>query len=335
MSSSGSLGLGRLLELRRAEATARLEELRGALSRAAEVAEGKACVYVTGSFGRGEASRHSDLDVFIVGRADGGQRLLPRLDEIRIEAALIEETRRLGIPEFSGDGEYLQHYTVSKLIEALGTPQDDAANTFTARLLLLLESRPLIGDDVHAEAIGQVLEKYWLEFEDHQSDFMPAFLANDILRLWRTFCVNYEARTEREPAEKKAKRKLKNYKLKHSRLLTCYSGLVFLLAAFVEQGTVTPDDAKAMVELSPTKRLEWLDGRTRFAACRETIASLLKSYEQFLDNTDAPEAALMARFLDPATSRTLLEEMGRFGDLMWRLLQEVGGENRFLRMLVV
>jgi hypothetical protein len=58
------------------------------------------------------------------------------------------------------------------------------------------------------------------------SSVVPAFLANDILRIWRTFCVNYEARTETEPAEKKAKRKLKNYKLEHSRLLTCYSALL-------------------------------------------------------------------------------------------------------------
>ena len=324
-----------LLERRRAEASARLDELRTALSRAAEIAEGKACVYVTGSFGRGEASRHSDLDLFIVGRADGDRRLLSRLDEISIEAQLIEGSRKLGFPEFSGDGEYLQHYTASRLVESLGTPQDDAANTFTARLLLLLESRPLIGPDTYSEAIDQVLEKYWLEFEDHRDDFMPAFLGNDILRLWRTFCVNYEARTMREPAEKKAKRRLKNYKLKHSRLLTCYSGLAFLLATFVEHGTVRRQDARQMVELSPTQRLEWLSGRSRFEACRATIAELLESYERFLSNTDAPEPALIGRFMDAATSSIWLEEMGRFGDLMWRLLQEVGGRSPFLRMLVV
>src|SRR5207248_5891235 len=139
----------------------------------------------TGSFARGEASAHSDLDLFIVGRGSlfrgKIRRALKRLDETCIKADLIRETRVLGIPEFSGDGEYLTHYTVAELIRALGTPADDANNTFTARLLLLLESRPLIGEGVYQEAIQQTIDAYWRDFPDHEADFTPAFLANDIL----------------------------------------------------------------------------------------------------------------------------------------------------------
>ncbi len=75
-------------------------------------------------------------------------------------------------------------------------------------LLLLLESKPLVGDDVYMEAVSDVVAAYWGDFIDHSQNFMPAFLANDILRIWRTFCVNYEARTEKDPPERKAKRKL-------------------------------------------------------------------------------------------------------------------------------
>lgn len=64
------------------------------------------------------------------------------------------------------------------------------------------------------------------------------FHANDILRPWRTFCVNYEARTSTDPPRQMAKRRLKNYKLKHSRLLTCYSGLLYLLAMYSSKETV-------------------------------------------------------------------------------------------------
>ena len=84
---------------------------------------------------------------------------------------------------------------------------------------------------------------------------MPAFLANDVLRMWRTFCVNYEARTKREPEREMAKRRIKNYKLKHSRLLTCYSGLLYLLTIFRENNTVSPTDAKSMIVFSPTDDL--------------------------------------------------------------------------------
>ena len=242
---------------RRSQTEARIQEIRGGLKIAEERAAGKACVYATGSFGRSEASTHSDLDLFIVGKRNGrpgpdgkeGSQL-KRLDEILIKADLIQAVRKLGIPEFSGDGRYLVHYSVHDFTKTLGTPEDDVTNTFTARLLLLLESRPLLEDVVHRDVIEEVIAAYWEDYEDHKDDFMPAFLANDILRLWRTFCVNYEARTEREPEDKKAKRKLTNYKLKHSRLLTCYSALLYLLALYERQNSVHPPDVIAMIGLT-------------------------------------------------------------------------------------
>jgi hypothetical protein len=220
------------LDRRRADARQRLADLRAKLGGAEATAKDRGCVYVTGSFGREEAGRNSDLDLFIVGRTDEprpgeSQRrpALSNLDEILVKADLIEATRDMGFPEFSGDGEYLEHYTVDELVKTLGHPEDDVTNTFTARLLLLLESKPLFGDDVYQEAIDQVIAAYWGDFTDHKNAFVPAFLANDILRIWRTFCVNYEARTAREPEKKKAKRKLKNYKLKHMSSRTKMEGL--------------------------------------------------------------------------------------------------------------
>lgn len=202
------------LEHRRRTTDIRLDRLRADLATAEMLAGGRACVYLTGSFARGEAGSHSDLDLFIMGKGTKTSPALRRLDEICVKADLIEATRKHEIPDFSRDGEYLVHYTEDELIETLGSQQDDACNTFTARLLLLLESRALIGEAVYHDTIQAVVAAYWGEFEDHKRDFVPAFLVNDILRLWRTFCVNYEARTKNSPPEKKAKRKLANYKLK-------------------------------------------------------------------------------------------------------------------------
>lgn len=129
---------------------------------------------------------------------------------------------------------------------------------FTARLLLLLESCPLVGEAIYGDVVEEVISAYWRDYEDHRDDFVPAFLTNDILRLWRTFCVNYEAGTDREPPERKAKGKLKNFKLKHSRMLTCYSAILFLLYKYMLHGTVTPDDALEMTKRTPTIRLEQL-----------------------------------------------------------------------------
>lgn len=321
---------------RKLDTEARITKLREQLQNAEALAKAKACVYVTGSYGRLEASPHSDLDLFIVGKSDNeGKSLLKRLDEICIKADLIEVTRKLGIPEFSGDGRYLVNYSVSELTKTLGTPKDDVENTFTARLLLLLESRPLLEQVVYSEVTQDVIAAYWRDYEDHSATFMPAFLANDILRLWRTFCVNYEARTERVPDEEKAKGKLKNYKLKHSRLLTCYSALLYLLAVYRLQGTVTPSDAITMINMTPTGRLRWLLDQSDLKSAHGALCTLLDQYEVFLQATNAAENELVRRFMNKSTSRDYMDAAYKFGDMVYQALTAIGNGSRFQRLLIV
>ncbi len=170
----GGYEMGEVLDNRRAETTARFRSLQNELTEAEALAAGKGCVYATGSFGRGEASRYSDLDLFIVGLTAKGQRALSRLVEIRIKADLIEATQKLKITEFSGDGEYLTHYTEEELVQTLGKPHDDASNTFTARLLLLLESKPVLGNDVYRDVINSVVAAYWRDYAGRENAFIPA-----------------------------------------------------------------------------------------------------------------------------------------------------------------
>lgn len=327
--------MGEILDGRRLATTKRIQELRAELPRAAQLCGEAACVYMTGSFGRGEASSHSDLDVFIVGIGTHESPALTRLNQILVKADLIEANKKLGLPEFSADGEYLTHHTVEELLGQLGRPEDDAQNTFTARLLLLLESTPLIGESAYGRIVDDVIASYWRDYQEHKNGFVPAFLANDILRMWRTFCVNYEARTQSVPAEKKAKRSVKNYKLKHSRLLTCYSGLLYLLAVFSKNGTVSPSDAVSMIGLSPTKRLEWMLSQPELKHADARIKGLIDGYERFLANTDMSEDKLVALFLDKERRKKYSESAFEFGDLVFAVFNAIGNGNRFHRLLVV
>lgn len=139
---------------RRARTSAKIQVLRNELGEAEALASAKACVYATGSYGRGEPSSHSDLDLFILAKSDAdGKSLLRKLDEIRIKADLIEVTKRFGFKDFSRDGQYLDQHTLYEFTHTLGTEHDDVTNTFTARLLLLLESRPLLGAPVYDQMI--------------------------------------------------------------------------------------------------------------------------------------------------------------------------------------
>jgi hypothetical protein len=246
----------------------------------------------------------------------------------------------LHFPEFSQDGRFLEQHTARKLIRSTGNQYDDAENTFTARLLLLLESRPLAGKDVHARIIDDVIERYWREFPDHSDRFMPAYLANDILRYWRTLCLNYEASTSEQlpnnqtPLER-AKRKIKNYKLKHSRMLTCYSAVLYLLFIYGKQGTVTPTEAQAMVSLTPTARVEFVSDKLNGAEPAACIIDLLAKYERFLEVTNASEDDLVKVFSDDAEAHKLRDEQSDFGDLAYTILYTIGHENSLYRRLVI
>jgi predicted nucleotidyltransferase len=327
--------MGELLNQRREETNRRIENLRKALTDAEKLCGDKACVYATGSYGRGEASSHSDLDLFIVGQGSVKRPALRGLDEILIKADLIDATRKLGIRDFSGDGEYLKHYPIKKLVGQLGTPRDDVENTFTARLLLLLESFPLLGEAVYHQITDDVIEAYWKDYEQNKNSYMPAFLANDILRMWRTFCVNYEARTQSEPAEEMAKKRLKNYKLKHSRLLTCYSALLYVLAVFTKNNTVSPTDAKHMISLTPTMRLEWLLEQSHCSEAHDSIRQLISQYESFLTKTDAPEKQLVEVFKDKEQRQKHFGSKYEFGNSVSEVLRLIGKQSLFYRLLLV
>ena len=308
----------------------RVTELREWLtSAAAETLIGNAaCVYATGSVGRGEASEHSDLDVFVVSTGE-----LKRLDGIRVLAKLIEATEAVKFPPFSGDGEYLQIHAVDKLVNLLGTREDDHTNVFTARLLLLLESRPILGPTVYESALRQVIDSYWRDFDDHKPDFLPIFLANDISRYWKVLCVSYEAAGPPASDEEKAKRRLNNYKLKHSRLLTCYSALLYLASLLRHSKSVSREDAFAMATLTPLDRL--LAVREANPDRRADVDTLLAAYAAFLETTDAAKKDLLVRFADDAYHERKREEAHRFGNLIFDLLSELASASPLFRYLVV
>jgi hypothetical protein len=336
--------MGKIIEERRSFSDERFSSLRGSLTQAPQICDTVACIYATGSFGRREASPHSDLDLFIVSLSDEKDRddrsYLSRINEILLKAELIRAARELKFPDFSKDGQFLQHHTAARLIRSTGKQSDDYENTFTARLLLLLESRPLVGNDVHAKIIDDVIERYWREFPDYFDRFIPAYLANDILRYWRTLCLNYEAATsERSKNEQtaldRAKRKIKNYKLKHSRMLTCYSAVLFLLSVYGRNNTVTIDDARTMVTLTPTARVEEVFNQLKGSGPADRIEQFLEKYERFLEVTNASEGDLIGKFLDEAETQKMRKEQSQFGDLAYEILYAIGHANQLYRRLVI
>ncbi|MGV1988514.1 nucleotidyltransferase domain-containing protein [Agrobacterium sp. 22-221-1] len=315
----------------------RFTELQTHLTKASEILSGTACVYATGSFGRLEAGEQSDLDVFIVSKTAEIDRddkklmfnQLSNLDTILVKAELIKAINTLNMPKFDADGKYLASHSIHDLKAHLGTAEDDYRNTLTGRLLLFLESRPLIGEEVYEEIIDEVIAAYWGDYGDHSSDFIPAFLTNDILRLWRTFCVNYESGRRSQ----KGNAKIKNHKLKHSRMLTCYSALLFLLAVYKLDGTVSPERAKEMTKMTPTDRLQWLLQEQSFSDVHDKISDLLEKYGDFLKRMDQPKEKLKELF--ESNSKDWVQKSYEFGDTLFEILSALGKDTKFFRLIAV
>jgi predicted nucleotidyltransferase len=140
--------MSEILEARRKDNQKRLERLRQDLLSAEEMAGDSACVYLTGSFARGEASGHRDLDLFIVGRGARGQRKLPRLDEICIKADLIETTRKHG-----------------RLEQLAGERRDSSTKN-------------------HVDAVLQLYERFLLDTDKEEPRLVAEFLDRDQARTY-------------------------------------------------------------------------------------------------------------------------------------------------------
>ena len=232
----------KLLSSRGDFSSGRLDELRRHLkNEPALKAYSGLTIYAAGSFARGEASKYSDIDLFFLHNDLTVQVSEPRLKGIRVLSTVIRQIEEdMEFPAPSNDGQFMNIIKLSEMKKTLGGAEDDYNNHFTARILLLLESAPVYGSSSYAQSISALIDSYFRDYENHASDFRPTFLVNDILRFWKTLCLNYEHRRNQEDEARKIKQKIKNFKLKYSRLLTCFA-TVALLASYngVKKATST------------------------------------------------------------------------------------------------
>lgn len=233
-------------------------------------------VFAAGSLGRFEAGRQSDLDVFVLAKNQESQESnicpISHLDEIKLFAKLIEINAQLKLPEFSGDGRYLKAHSLERIITSTGDAHDDIENLFTTRMLLLLESQAIWNEDLRHQAIKEVLSNY---FKDGKGklDFRPLFLLNDVLRYWRTLCLNYER--DRVTSKKWWKT---NLNLKFSRKLTIFSTILLILTEEAQ----TINDFIRISELVPLERLALALDRLSDNTLLPKFAKFLDDYESFL-----------------------------------------------------
>lgn len=253
---------------RRRIAEDRLKTLRNRFGKDNLFSRHDIAVYCAGSIARGDVGLKSDLDLFLLSAHE-----CKRLDSFELIAHAIQINRELGFPSFSNDGKYLQIYSLTKMRDSVGTPSDDHENTFTARMLLLLESRPLTNDALYDNALTSILGHYFRDSRGKTS-FRPLFLINDLLRYWRTLCLNYEQIRD-DPTKPWHK---KNINLKFSRMLTVFGTVLPVIVGQLS----TSDDVRRLVRAPPLERLAHGLNEIGDRALGDGFSGFLDNYEQFL-----------------------------------------------------
>jgi len=300
------------------------------------------CVYATGSYGRLEAWEESDADLFLL--ADPTSKTdLPEILKKRIVGRLIEAVEKAGFPEFDKDGKFLEVHNVSDMHRQLGSPEDDSLNAFTARMLLLLESRPVQNSVVYDELVQKIVLFYFQDHEDHAENFKPLFLLNDILRFWRTLTLNYESSrrgklryaldpetgSDQALSDAKAKSALKNYKLKFSRLTTCFSMAACL---GLVPGPTDADSVVTFCAMTPADRLTHIGSLSN--SQQTLVAKLIDRYEGFLQTTQRDKSIVLDEFRDPSKKQKLLKTATQYGDGFYELLRS-GSDPQKIRYLII
>jgi hypothetical protein len=204
-------------------------------------------IVLFGSWGRRELTSGSDDDWNLVstrGPVEAGT-----LRDVLAEASFVlgGEGREPG-----EQGVFGTAFCMESLLQHVGLEADTNTN-LTRRMLLLLESV-----DVAGEAYGDAWDQTFERYVGPSADGLlprpyrpPRFLLNDLVRYWRTICVDFEAKS-RTPSLKWASR---SAKLRMSRKLLFAGGLLPLLLCRVQDSQALPVFLRKQFAAAPTDRL--------------------------------------------------------------------------------
>lgn len=249
-------------------------------------------VVVFGSLARGEWTSQSDIDwnLLIDGQADPGHRQLAH----RIGSLL-----GANYPKPGATGTFGSLAFSHDIIHLIGGEADTNIKT-TQRVLLLLESaaidfEPQIesGSSAYARVIRNLIDRYLSDdtnfiSKEGMKSRVPRFLLNDVVRFWRTMCVDFGWKGWEQPGGKKWA--LRNIKLRMSRKLTFAAGLLMCAHPHLDGEGPAEADAEqvrddlrcglvALTQLTPLQLVSQALLRNNKS---ETSIKLLDAYDWFL-----------------------------------------------------
>ena len=298
----------------------------------------RACIYVTGSMARNEATIGSDLDLFVIDKLEDSHERLTYVETAHLVSALDRIRAASDFRRFSRGGEFIITQSLASVIEETGSPIDDAKNHFTARMLLLLNSAPLLNESAYDRARASVLDRYWQENATGEP-FLPIMLINDIRRWWGVLGLNFERYNPKTLVQESGlffaspEREHANLKLRYARLLACYSTVLALVAQSSEKG-LSRSDVDTILRLTPVDRMLFVREHPKHAQHSGLIDALLSAYSDYLDFMSGDTSSLEA-LADRAVLASKKQSAYEFHDTFVDLFHKVGQAKTLYKYAIV
>ncbi|MHB8860913.1 MAG: nucleotidyltransferase domain-containing protein [Pirellulaceae bacterium] len=256
---------------------------------------------VFGSLARREWTSGSDVDwtLLLDGQANADHRRVAG----KVECLLKQlEYKGTSLKPPGGEGVFGKMAFSHEIVHHIGGEKDTNRNT-TQRILLLLEATAIApkSDVPPFERIRrQILSRYLSSDSNFHAraggeSRIPRFLLNDIVRYWRTMCVDFAYKDWEQAGKKWA---LRNIKLRMSRKLLFVSGLLTVFSCFKNEDLRRLDchgndyllklqaHLLNFVHATPLNIIAWTLSNIGLAG---TCVELLERYENFLTLIDNSE----------------------------------------------
>jgi len=195
-------------------------------------------IVLMGSWGRSEVTSGSDDDFMLLVRGEAREDVHPSREEVKTV-----------LDRAPGDqGIFGEPVSSRRIIEKIGL-EDDPNSNLSRRMLFLLESSYATHEDTYNIVREELLERYLDQSVKHYRP--PRFLLNDVVRYWRTMCVDFAGK-ERAGPEKWG---LRNAKLRTARKVLFAGGLLPVFECATLKGEEMPGFLRSQLDMPPVDRI--------------------------------------------------------------------------------
>lgn len=256
------LGVGGKIIQARAESAKLVADIRNGMQGTAS----GICVVVTGSVARGEITSQSDFDSYAI--CEGSAKKKAAQQELNSVQRLI------ALRDSSIGGAFGGVHLKSELVKNIGGNKE-TNDSFTRRILFILESKNITGEKEYSKILKNIVDNYIREDITHHQ--LGRYLLNDIIRFYRTMCVDFEHKTNNmnKPWG------VRNIKLVFSRKLIYFSGVV-MCAELAEMRM--EEKRRRLMELASMTPIERL-----LEVMGVSVVPAMEEYNYFLSSMDKTE----------------------------------------------